>query len=790
MRTQQTLGKVKLLKRKIISKVKRNSKMPLRQSIKFRATFALIVVVSLAIGLIGLFGLGTLYSESKHTLNESFSEIGIKQTEDFETISTNLVKSVLEVETEIRERLEDVAVSSTRKTMEEVAKVIRSHFKSTELVVGLVNQSPNTYKANVVEEDQKSLIASFVNLRNQFEALEHVFVGYEDGTMISEPWIDINDYDPRINPWYKKAIDNPGEIVWTEPYLDFGTGVLIITAAKTIANSDGDIVGVTGANINMNEIREYIYNIEVGNGGYVVSLDNNGIVLNHPKDKDKTNTDDYQLIGKTLENIIPELHDFGIDNLRKNEIIRYQWESDPTNKPGEYIEKISIAVKVPDVNITLLGAFEQSKIDSVGNTSVNKLNDSIAVTSRSLDKASKSTSDKLVKTEEEALETIRSGTFKSVVIGVIILIVLGVIIFISISRFIRPIVKLSESANRLADGDFTIPIDEYSLGEIGVAVKSLHSIKEKIGSILTDVKNASGEISDSSQLLSTSGLQLKESSQSISMAVDEIARGAREQANDTEEGSALIDGLATSIVELNNNLKELVLKTVEVNKANDEGLIAINSMNEKTQQTEKVYNNVTSDVEDLSHQISKVGAITQTIDDIANQTNLLALNASIESARAGVHGRGFAVVAEEIRKLAELTAVSTMKITEMITDVTRTTEKVMGSIKSVSDLTRQNVDETTNVNGRFNEIAELVETMAKMIEKSSYSVNEINVSKDNVIAKMMNIVAVTEETSASTQEVSSSMAEQEYSVESIAEMGVCLNELVSKLNIEINKFKV
>jgi methyl-accepting chemotaxis protein len=100
-------------------------------------------------------------------------------------------------------------------------------------------------------------------------------------------------------------------------------------------------------------------------------------------------------------------------------------------------------------------------------------------------------------------------------------------------------------------------------------------------------------------------------------------------------------------------------------------------------------------VANLGESSIEIGAVIRVITSIAKQTNLLALNATIEAARAGDRGRGFAVVANEVKDLAQQTAVATEEISAKIEALQADTDGAVGAFGEVSRLVADLADSST-----------------------------------------------------------------------------------------------
>lgn len=109
---------------------------------------------------------------------------------------------------------------------------------------------------------------------------------YSDGKLIiyngesrsDEKIITIDDYDPRIRPWYKVAL-NQAKTVWSDMYTDYDENQAItITASSPIFDNE-EFKGVVGFDVKLNTLYGFIKNIADKNNAVIYITDFNDLLI-------------------------------------------------------------------------------------------------------------------------------------------------------------------------------------------------------------------------------------------------------------------------------------------------------------------------------------------------------------------------------------------------------------------------------------------------------------------------------------------------------------------------------
>jgi methyl-accepting chemotaxis protein-2 (aspartate sensor receptor) len=211
--------------------------------------------------------------------------------------------------------------------------------------------------------------------------------------------------------------------------------------------------------------------------------------------------------------------------------------------------------------------------------------------------------------------------------------------FLLIRRWVaRPLKSLTQSLERVAGGDLSVPVPSGAQDEIGSMMSGVERLRLRFIEMLGAVRS---------------------SADAISLASAEIAGGNQDLSRRTEETAARLQQTTSSMEHIYGSVRQAADATRTA-----DGLARGTS--DAAERGGVAMRDVVQKMGSITASSKRIAEITGVIDGIAFQTNILALNAAVEAARAGDSGRGFAVVAGEVRSLAQRSAAAAKEIKDLI----------------------------------------------------------------------------------------------------------------------------
>ncbi|EJO5349159.1 methyl-accepting chemotaxis protein [Clostridium botulinum] len=386
--------------------------------------------------------------------------------------------------------------------------------------------------------------------------------------------------------------------------------------------------------------------------------------------------------------------------------------------------------------------------------------------------------------------------FKKELISTIIgIILIAAICFILTIIFVRKIInsinilkdKISDLAEK--DGDLTVKLPIISKDELGLVSEKFNIFIDKLRKNITDAANCTFVLTDGCNTLTESTSDVNTSMNQITCTVSEIAKGNQQVANEIVNVSFTLDEISKHANTTAKDMTEIIKQYEETNESVSIGKDALLEQHNHMNEINSIINNVLVAAKTLEEKSNSVNTIVSTIGSIAEQTNLLALNAAIEAARAGESGKGFAVVAEEVRKLAESSALSTKEVYSNVQAMQDAVKDTIIHINNANDRLQTQESIVNKTDTSFNEILDKISLIMDHTKKAGERMNEVTGKVGSLNNSIQNISSIAEETAASTEEALASTEEQNSSISNVNNMAFEFNKLTNDLKGVVNSFK-
>lgn len=362
-------------------------------------------------------------------------------------------------------------------------------------------------------------------------------------------------------------------------------------------------------------------------------------------------------------------------------------------------------------------------------------------------------------------------------------------------RIVAPIEAVSQGLRYMAEGDFarsSASVQDYlkNTDETGEMSRSSLDLHGRVLELLRSVSASAKEVSESAEELTATADQTANVSETVASSMENVAEHCTNQFEAINSARHDTERFVEHMQNFSNGLGSTIQQVVATNQAAAQGNAQAKNAVEQIKAIRHTVEESAKVIGGLGEQSEQIGAIVDTISNIAAQTNLLALNAAIEAARAGEQGRGFAVVAEEVRKLAEQSQDAASEIAELIGTVQQTAKGAVTTMEQGVQKVIEGSNAVAHAGDSFEQIATMVNDVSTQSENMRQLLTDLNKDAGNLIKAVDNIDEKSKAISSESQNVSASGEEEAAAINAIADASRSLAELSTKLQASVSKFDI
>jgi methyl-accepting chemotaxis protein len=425
--------------------------------------------------------------------------------------------------------------------------------------------------------------------------------------------------------------------------IDPNTNEPMITIAVTKKNAYGNILGTIIAEINLKFMWDLMDSIKVGSSGYTYVVDDHGRLIAF---RDAARV----LKAENITGLKP-VNDF----LQKKTASKNGAAFDYKGILGTETVGLYIPLKTPAWAV---------------------------VTEMPIDEATKELSKDLI----------------MLVINVLVLSILAGLTGLFLARRITvPLVNLTKTAVKIAEGDTKLEARAQGTSEVSGLAQAFNSMTGQLRNKAEGFRKTNEILSEVIAKAKEIIVSLNSASKEIEAATQEQTSGANEHASGITEVSATLQQLSITAKQITKNVGELMFSSEEgirlLKESENQLLLTVTQLDD----VGRISKTNAGNIVELGKRSAIINEMVELIKGVANKTNILSINASIEASRSGESGAGFSVVAAEIRELSRETIESAKKaevaareikafLDSIVVSSENEASKVIGSGKTVKNI--------------------------------------------------------------------------------------------------------